>query len=880
MPTLTRLQRTIVEKFNTLSIPAPLGYHRTQQGFLWLLFGLTLALAAVCTLWLHTLAAPLGQDEALPALPAGRVEEVRTLLPSEWGIPHPAGLAYSPARNQLALLHKRHMTLPPTGFEQVAIVTPLEDLVASTVLSLTLESTINIAYDDVMGQLLLLNGAHQVARVPLLLDGGPDASALTQVNVSHLALTTAAGMAVDHAGRQLFILDGATAEIVVVRLDEALTLAGKIGLSHLGASTLRGLALHPLSHHFFMVDPVQGVLHEVEPQGRPVRQYALAALALIDPGGLAFGPSTDATDDPLTYHLFMADSNWPDPPPTSAAANAQPQDLPTAPAPIFGRVLELQIDVGQAPQTLRRRAAASSDDSEETIASGATTVDSSDLELGQTASGAQLVGIRFGAVTLPANAILQSAAIEFTTDEKGELPTSLQIRGEAVDSAAAFAEPNSDVSRRARTTASVNWPNVPPWLHIGERRRTPDLAPIVQEIMARPGWSNGNAVGFLISGSGQRTAEAYDGDPWSAPRLLLEYIIPMPTPAPTVTVTVTPTATPIVTSTVTPGVTETPAVMRIAVIGDYGRNNDAEASVAALVHGWNPDFVITVGDNNYPDGEASTIDDNVGQYYGRYIGNYTGAYGPGSPTNRFWPVLGNHDWHTIACDAVGCTGAYFDYFTLPNNERYYDVDLGLVHLFALDSEDAEPDGRTVGSVQAAWLRAQLAASAACYNLVYFHHAPYSSGKHGSNQAMQWPFAAWGADAILSGHDHLYERLDVNGAPYFVNGAGGAGLYSFDNLGNLPAEADSLVRDNQDFGAMLITADATSIVYHFYHADGLLIDEYASTKACANSPPSATPETTPVPTPSATPTASAGQATPTSGALTGETIMLFLPSIWH
>ncbi|HLF91371.1 MAG TPA: metallophosphoesterase [Anaerolineales bacterium] len=315
----------------------------------------------------------------------------------------------------------------------------------------------------------------------------------------------------------------------------------------------------------------------------------------------------------------------------------------------------------------------------------------------------------------------------------------------------------------------------------------------------------------------------------------------------------------------TPTLTPTPinGAVRFAVIGDFGNNSLNEARVATLVADWNPDFVITTGDNNYPDGEAATIDENIGQYYREFIGNYQGSYGPGSPNNRFWPSLGNHDWHTITCAGDNCTGAYFDYFTLPNNERYYEVDLGLIHLFALDSDSGEPDGRDENSIQAGWLQNQLATSTSCYNIVSLHHAPYSSGKHGSNATTQWPFSDWGADAVLSGHDHLYERLDVNGTPYIVNGAGGAGLYSFDNLGTLPPEAISVVRYNQDHGAMLVTAASTGVTYQFYNADGILIDDYYAPQNCAGNNPDPTPSSTPTPAATPAPTGTPmNPATPT------------------
>src|SRR5687767_5793805 len=154
-----------------------------------------------------------------------------------------------------------------------------------------------------------------------------------------------------------------------------------------------------------------------------------------------------------------------------------------------------------------------------------------------------------------------------------------------------------------------------------------------------------------------------------------------------------------------------------AVIGDYGLNGQNEARVADLVTSWDPDFVITTGDNNYFEGAAATIDENIGKHYCQFIGNYLGKPGQGSLTNRFWPSPGNHDWaspHGLK--------PYTDYFTLPGNERYYDVAHGLVHLYALDSDLNEPDGATINSLQASWLEGNLAASTACFDLVYFHHA--------------------------------------------------------------------------------------------------------------------------------------------------------------
>src|SRR6266511_3399595 len=144
--------------------------------------------------------------------------------------------------------------------------------------------------------------------------------------------------------------------------------------------------------------------------------------------------------------------------------------------------------------------------------------------------------------------------------------------------------------------------------------------------------------------------------------------------------------------------------VRFAVIGDFGSAGTAARDVANLVKSWKPDFIITVGDNNYPDGAASTIDPNIGQYYHEFIYPYKGRYGAGATVNRFFPSLGNHDWHARGAQP------YLEYFTLPGNERYYDFVWGPVHFFAVDSDVREPDGNSSASTQGLWLQTQLAAS--------------------------------------------------------------------------------------------------------------------------------------------------------------------------
>ncbi|HXQ38944.1 MAG TPA: PQQ-dependent sugar dehydrogenase, partial [Anaerolineales bacterium] len=146
--------------------------------------------------------------------------------------------------------------------------------------------------------------------------------------------------------------------------------------------------------------------------------------------------------------------------------------------------------------------------------------------------------------------------------------------------------------------------------------------------------------------------------------------------------------------------------------------------------------------------------------------------------------------------------------------------------FMLDSDIQEPDGITSSSIQAAWLQTKLATSTSKWKLVVLHHAPYSSSaNHGSNPDLQWPYAAWGADAVLAGHDHSYERLAIDGIQYFVNGSGGLpNLYLF----GTPL-AGSKARYNGDNGAMLIEATVTQLTFSFITRTGLLIDKKILTK---------------------------------------------------
>lgn len=270
---------------------------------------------------------------------------------------------------------------------------------------------------------------------------------------------------------------------------------------------------------------------------------------------------------------------------------------------------------------------------------------------------------------------------------------------------------------------------------------------------------------------------------------------------------------PVLTSTPEATATTSPAIV-FAVIGDFGSGNQDEADVANLILSWQPEFIITVGDNNYPSGTAKHMEEAVGQFFHSFIFPYQGSSGAGAEVNRFFPCLGNHDLMTENGKP------YFDYFTLPGNERYYDFTWGSLHFFALNSSDSEPDGVGASSIQAKWLKAGLASSTSDWNIVYMHYPPYSSGTHGSTDWTRWPYGEWGADAVLAGHDHTYERLTEDGLTYFVNGLGGNGRYDFAHI-----LEGSQVRYNGDYGAMRVEATNKNIQFEFINREDEVVDSY-------------------------------------------------------
>jgi tartrate-resistant acid phosphatase type 5 len=284
----------------------------------------------------------------------------------------------------------------------------------------------------------------------------------------------------------------------------------------------------------------------------------------------------------------------------------------------------------------------------------------------------------------------------------------------------------------------------------------------------------------------------------------------------------------------TPVIVEADSIT-FAVIGDYGKAGETELRVSQMIESWNPDFIITTGDNNYEDGELATIKENISQYYCDYI------YNPDAPDgyvcngnasveklNRFFPVPGNHDYNSK--DGIV---PYLNYFSLPGVEEYYDFQWGPVHFFALDS-GRQGDSECCASSQSVWLKETMANSTRPFKIVYFHHSPYSSAKHGNAERMQWDFKGWGANTVMTGHDHVYSRIHLSGQSdfaYFISGLGGKPTRYDCNANPLDENLFDVFCYQENHGAMLVKANSEKIVFQFFQIDdqNIPVDEFVLMK---------------------------------------------------
>jgi hypothetical protein len=250
-----------------------------------------------------------------------------------------------------------------------------------------------------------------------------------------------------------------------------------------------------------------------------------------------------------------------------------------------------------------------------------------------------------------------------------------------------------------------------------------------------------------------------------------------------------------------PSATGGPGGETLLAVGDIGTCDSSADEAVAAVAGGLPGTIALLGDNAYPDGSRD---------------DYAKCFDPawGSLRDRIRPAPGNHDYQTS--HATG----YFAYFGSAAGtpaQGWYSYDLGSWHLIALNSECDAIDGCGSGSPQLTWLKADLANHPAACTLAYWHHPRFSSGMHGDDpmtDALWNALAAGGADVVLSGHDHDYERLaPIDRIREFVVGTGGRSLYAWPGGPGPSTEA----RANDTYGLLELQLSPDGYAWRFVAA---------------------------------------------------------------
>ena len=288
----------------------------------------------------------------------------------------------------------------------------------------------------------------------------------------------------------------------------------------------------------------------------------------------------------------------------------------------------------------------------------------------------------------------------------------------------------------------------------------------------------------------------------------------------------------------------------VLAAGDIADCSSADDSATAALLDARPDAtVLTLGDNAYDDGTAV---------------EFANCYGPtwGAHKARTHPAPGNHEYHTP--DASGYFG-YFGAAAGPGNRGYYSFDLGAWHIVSLNSEqDTGSNG-----AQVAWLRNDLANTSAACVLAYWHKPRWTKGNYTDlteSQHLWDTLYDAGADVVLAGHDHNYQRyppMDKAGAAApgrgirsFVVGTGGRHLYTLKSDARREAGSDAT------FGVLQLILHATGYDWQFVPVAGSTYADSGS-GTCWNPSPPSPPSPSPPPPSPAPPSPAAASPPPPS-----------------
>jgi len=252
----------------------------------------------------------------------------------------------------------------------------------------------------------------------------------------------------------------------------------------------------------------------------------------------------------------------------------------------------------------------------------------------------------------------------------------------------------------------------------------------------------------------------------------------------------------------------------LLAVGDIVICGDPTAERTASLVDRFPGTVALLGDAVY---DGGTLDE--------FLDCYEPSWGRHRWRTR--PAVGNHEYRTPHA------GAYFAYFCGLAGETYkgwYSYDLGAWHVVVLNS-NCDQVGCETGSEQEQWLRADLARHPSKCTVAYWHHPRFGSGHHGSDARLgpMWEaLHAFGADVVLNGHEHWYERFapqspaavadDARGIREFIVGTGGGTPSDY-----AQGQPNSVVRITGSAGILALTLHDQSYDWRFIRDDGHDLD---------------------------------------------------------
>ena len=471
--------------------------------------------------------------------------------------------------------------------------------------------------------------------------------------------------------------------------------------------------------------------------------------------------------------------------------------------------------------TFEKRISSSNDDAEEQ-SNGSVNTTSSDLELVFDNSN-QRIGMRFTNVSIPQGAEITRAYIQFTTDESNSGSSSLRVFAHDTDDAPAFSTSNNNISDRATTNASSAW-SPSAWNNVGAAgsdQRTNELKSVVQEVINRSGWKPGNDMAFIISGSGERTAESYNGSTSQAPLLHIEYTSAGGSGDNTGGNT---------------GGGSTDGV-KIAFIGDTGAGGNFQ-SVLNLIKSEGAELTVVAGDTSY---DSSRDDD-----WDRMVRNTLGSSDPALV------VAGNHDYgdsnfgdvrsygqsRLNRQSQVQCSGAYAEQMTCNYKGIYFVMSaIGASgsrsnhEAFISNSLNNAPDGAWR---VCAWHKNQRAMQV--------------GGKTDETGWTAYETCRQKGAIISTGHEHSYSRTHLlrdmssqtvastsstftvsEGRTFaFVSGLGGIGIRDQERGGDHWAKIYTSSQGAR-YGAMFGTFYEDRAEFYFKNINGQIIDQFTVMK---------------------------------------------------